>query len=59
MRQPVRHRHRCYISDCSDRARYEAHLTWTFGLMLLCEDHAKEERALQDVRDIRTLKEDP
>ena len=51
---------RCYIehgdgSACTLEARYQAHLTWTAGLMLLCEDHAADERAHGDVIDIRTI----
>ncbi len=53
--------HRCYIehgdgSACTLEARYEAHLNWTAGLMLLCEDHAAEERACGDVIEIRTIR---
>jgi len=53
-------RRRCYIehgdgSACPLEARYEARLTWTAGLMLLCEDHAAAERAHGDVIDIRTI----
>ncbi len=52
--------HRCYIEHgdgtaCTNPARYQAHLNWTAGLMLLCEDHAAQERAHGDVTEIRTL----
>jgi len=51
---------RCYIEHgdgwaCTNQARYEARLTWTAGLMLLCEDHAAQERAHGDVIEIRTI----
>ena len=51
---------RCYIEHgdgtaCPNSARYQAHLTWTTGPMLLCEDHAADERANGDVMEIRTL----
>ena len=54
---------RCYITDveesCPAEARYEARLNWTAGLMLLCEDHAIQERAHGDVLEIRSLRLDP
>jgi hypothetical protein len=60
VRKPDPFRRRCYIEHgdgwgCPNDARYEARLTWTFGLMLLCEDHAAEERALGDVLEIRSI----
>jgi hypothetical protein len=54
-------RRRCYIEHgdgwgCPEEARYEARLTWTVGPMLLCEEHAIDERAQGDVIEIRTLR---
>ena len=53
--------HRCYIDDetrsCREPASYEARLTWTAGLMLLCEAHAQRERERGDVTKIRTLRD--
>jgi hypothetical protein len=46
---------RCYLDDdwpdraCPRDAEYAARLTWTAGLMLLCEHHAQRERELGDV----------
>jgi hypothetical protein len=51
---------RCHIdygdgTACPNLASYQARLTWTAGLMLLCEDHAAEERAHGDVLEIRSI----
>lgn len=40
---------------CTHPARYVARVTWTFGELHLCEDHAQQERAHGDVISIRTL----
>lgn len=51
---------RCYVDhadvSCTADARYEARLNWTAGRMLLCEEHAAEERAHDDVVSIKTLR---
>ena len=40
---------------CDQPARYEARLTWTAGVMLLCVEHAVEARSFGDVVEIHTL----
>lgn len=50
---------RCYVDrpdeSCWGEARYEARLTWTEGVMHLCEDCAAAERERGDVLQIRSL----
>lgn len=60
--RPTRARHRCYMPEgdtdegrCPNAATYEARLDWTFGVMLLCVDHAATERARESVTEIRSL----
>lgn len=51
----------CYVTDvedsCHQPARYEAWVTYTEGLMLLCEDHALQARGDRDVIAIRFLRD--
>lgn len=53
--------HRCYIEHgdgwaCPHQATYVARLAWTAGPMMLCEEHARVERAHGDVLEIRRLR---
>lgn len=56
---------RCYEGEvssgdgaCLNEALYIAKLAWTEGEMLLCEEHAIEERAADSVTWIHTIKND-
>jgi hypothetical protein len=40
---------------CDQQASYVAKLDWTEGLMLLCEEHAREEREWDSIVWIRNI----